>query len=46
MALEIVITIILTATVQSLFGTGVLMLGTPILLILGYDFQNIPKKNQ
>jgi len=40
MALDILITIILTATVQSLFGTGVLMLGTPILLILGYDFQN------
>ena len=40
MAFDILITIIFTSTVQSLFGTGVLMLGTPILLILGYTFQN------
>ena len=27
-----------TATIQSLFGVGVLLFGTPILLVLGYDF--------
>ncbi|MDA8753478.1 TSUP family transporter [Candidatus Marinimicrobia bacterium] len=40
METDILLTIIFTSAVQSLFGTGVLMLGTPILLILGYDFQN------
>ena len=33
--------IVLTSFAQSIFGTGVLMFGTPILMILGYDFQNI-----
>ena len=40
MAIDILITIIFTAIVQSIFGTGVLLFGTPILLILGYNFQN------
>lgn len=35
---DILATILLTATIQSLFGVGVLLFGTPILLILGYDF--------
>ena len=39
MAFDILITIFITAIVQSIFGTGVLLFGTPILLILGYNFQ-------
>ena len=35
----IIITILITAIVQSIFGTGVLLFGTPLLLILGYNFQ-------
>ena len=30
--------IVLTGIVQSVFGTGLLLFGTPILLLLGYDF--------
>jgi hypothetical protein len=29
---------VVTACIQSLFGVGVLLFGTPILLVLGYDF--------
>ena len=32
------ITILLTAVVQSIFGVGMLLFGTPILLLLGYSF--------
>ena len=39
MELYILITILITAIVQSIFGTGVLLFGTPLLLILGYNFQ-------
>ena len=39
MNIDIFITIILTSVVQSFFGTGVLLFGTPILLILGNGFQ-------
>ena len=39
MDLYILITILITAIVQSIFGTGVLLFGTPLLLILGYNFQ-------
>lgn len=35
---DILATILLTTTIQSLFGVGVLLFGTPILLVLGYDF--------
>ena len=35
----VLITILITAIVQSVFGTGVLLFGTPLLLILGYNFQ-------
>ncbi len=35
---DILATILLTATIQSLFGVGVLLFGTPILLVLGYGF--------
>ncbi len=40
MDLYILITILITAIVQSIFGTGVLLFGTPLLLILGYNFQH------
>ena len=39
MNIDIFVTIILTSVVQSFFGTGVLLFGTPILLILGIGFQ-------
>ena len=39
MAFDILITISFLSLVQSIFGTGVLLFGTPILLILGYNFQ-------
>lgn len=35
---DIFAAIIVTATIQSLFGVGVLLFGTPILLVLGYKF--------
>ena len=38
MSLAIFITILITATIQSLFGVGVLLFGTPLLLLFGYDF--------
>jgi uncharacterized membrane protein YfcA len=38
MALDILIPVIVTAAIQSIFGVGVLLFGTPILLILGYPF--------
>jgi len=38
MDLYITLTIIFTASVQSLFGVGVLLFGTPILLLLGHPF--------
>ncbi|MCF6202230.1 MAG: TSUP family transporter [Methylococcaceae bacterium] len=40
MPVDILITILITAIIQSVFGVGVLLFGTPILLILGYDFIN------
>ena len=38
MQLDILAVVVLTATIQSLLGVGVLLLGTPILLLLGYPF--------
>ena len=40
MAFVTLIAIIITSTVQSIFGTGVLLFGTPLLLLIGYDFQD------
>lgn len=34
----IVITVLITAFIQSIFGVGVLLFGTPILLLLNYSF--------
>jgi len=38
MSIAIFITILITATIQSIFGVGVLLFGTPILLLFGFDF--------
>ncbi len=38
MPIDILLTIIVTATIQSIFGVGMLLFGTPILLLLGYSF--------
>lgn len=40
MTLDILLTVAVTSVIQSLFGVGVLLFGTPILLLLGYDFIN------
>lgn len=41
MPIDILLTITATAIIQSVFGVGVLLFGTPILLLLGYDFINV-----
>ena len=41
MDIIILLTIIITSFIQSIFGTGVLLFGTPILLLFGYNFQNL-----
>ena len=41
MALDILIPVLITAAIQSVFGVGVLLFGTPILLLLGYDFIHV-----
>jgi len=38
MSLAVLLTVIITATIQSLFGVGVLLFGTPLLLLFGFDF--------
>jgi uncharacterized membrane protein YfcA len=38
MFLDVAITVIVTSFIQSIFGVGVLLFGTPLLLLLGYDF--------
>lgn len=38
MFLDILLTITVTAAIQSVFGVGMLLFGTPILLLLGYSF--------
>lgn len=35
---DIFLAVLVTAGVQSIFGVGVLLFGTPILLVLGYEF--------
>ena len=40
MPVDLLITVVITATIQSIFGVGVLLFGTPVLLLLGYDFIN------
>lgn len=38
MLLDILLIVIITSFIQSIFGVGVLLFGTPLLLLLGYDF--------
>jgi len=40
MPVDILLTVLATAVIQSVFGVGVLLFGTPVLLLLGYDFVN------
>lgn len=40
MPLDILFTVVVTSVIQSVFGVGVLLFGTPLLLLLGYDFIN------
>jgi len=40
MSIDILLAVITTSAIQSIFGVGVLLFGTPILLLLGYDFVN------
>ncbi|MBK8814069.1 MAG: hypothetical protein IPN42_00430 [Methylococcaceae bacterium] len=41
MSLEIMLIVIVTAVVQSVFGAGILLIGTPLLLLLGYSFVDV-----
>ena len=41
MSLEIMLIVAVTAVIQSVFGAGVLLIGTPFLLLLGYDFVDV-----
>lgn len=38
MPIDILFTVIVVSVIQSIFGVGVLLFGTPILLLLGYQF--------
>ncbi len=40
MPLDILLTVAVTSVIQSIFGVGVLLFGTPMLLLFGYDFIN------
>ena len=40
MNFDVIIVIFFTSIIQSVFGTGVLLFGTPILLLIGYTFEN------
>lgn len=38
MPIDIMLTVVATSIVQSIFGAGVLLFGTPLLLLFGHDF--------
>jgi len=38
MPVDILLAIIVVSVIQSIFGVGILLFGTPILLLLGYEF--------
>jgi len=40
MPADILLIVVATAIIQSVFGVGVLLFGTPLLLLIGYDFIN------
>ena len=39
--LEIMVTVVVTAIIQSVFGTGILLFGTPVLLLFDNDFVDV-----
>ena len=41
MSLEIIMIVAATAAVQSVFGAGILLIGTPLLLLSGYPFVDV-----
>lgn len=41
MPIDILLVILATSVVQSIFGVGVLLFGTPLLLLLGYQFIDV-----
>lgn len=41
MALDVMLTVVVTAVVQSIFGAGVLLFGTPLLLLAGHPFVEV-----
>lgn len=41
MAVHIMFIIVLTSTIQSMFGVGVLLFGTPLLLLFGHSFIDV-----
>lgn len=41
MSAEVMLTIAITAVIQSIFGAGVLLFGTPILLLFGFPFVDV-----
>ena len=41
MPVDIMLTVVVTSIVQSIFGAGVLLFGTPLLLLFGYDFVDV-----
>ena len=38
MAFDVIIIVVITSFIQSLFGVGVLLFGTPLMLLAGYNF--------
>ncbi len=41
MEVTVVVTVLVLAVVQSVFGVGLLVFGTPTLLLLGYPFDQV-----
>jgi uncharacterized protein len=41
MSLEIMLIVMVTSAVQSVFGAGILLIGTPLLLLLNYSFVQV-----
>ncbi|MDO8845498.1 TSUP family transporter [Methylicorpusculum sp.] len=41
MPVEVMLTVVATSIIQSVFGAGVLLFGTPLLLLFGYEFVDV-----
>ena len=41
MPVDIMLTVVFTSIIQSVFGAGVLLFGTPLLLLLGHEFVDV-----